>query len=138
MITNATSSIHPFPHITNNVTTSLSISNKLSRSVDFLHFYLFWHIHNKHIMSFKMICNMAYIHLNFTETISKPIGRFLLGLISRSCDSESRKGRNNRMRNLTTNIQSEKAKIFNNQVPRKLPSANIIIWRISWPSDSFL
>ena len=73
-------------------------------SIHVVKFRLFWHIHNKHIMSFKMICYMAYIYLNFTETISKPIGRFLLGLISRSCDSKSRKERNNGMRYLISNI----------------------------------
>ena len=95
----------------------------------------FW---NLQITCFLLIYDKPYNRSKFRTIISKSIGRFPPTRFPGHVTRKWKKGRNNRMRNSISNTQSETMKIFHIRMSRFPFSVYLIIWSISWPSDSFL
>ena len=74
---------------------------------------------------------MLYIELNFTLTVSEPIGRFSPNRIALSRDSKMKKGRQSRLDIEMENMIDAKTKIFRFRTSRNYVLSNFHPWRIS-------
>ena len=72
--------------------------------------------------------NKSYDHSKFIIRISESIGRFFLARFPRHMTQKSKKERKTHMRNLMSDTQSEKTKIFLIRVMRNLFPKISIVW----------
>ena len=81
---------------------------------------------------------MLYIELNFTLTVSKPIGRFSPNRILLSRDSKMKKGTQIRLDIDMENMIDAKTKFFRFRISRNYVLSNFHPRRIPWPSYRFM
>ena len=89
-----------------------------------------------HVLSFdisKAIWRFKIQNQNF-----KVYRKIFPDSISWSCDSKTRKRKNNGICYFISNIKCEKTKIFHVRVLRFPSVAYLILWTISWPPDRIL
>ena len=76
---------------------------------------------------------MLYIELNFTLTVSEPIGRFFPNRIALPRDSKMKKGKQSRLDIEMENIIDAKTKSLRFRISRNYVFSCLHLWRISWP-----
>ena len=74
---------------------------------------------------------MLYIKLNFTLTVSEPIGRFCPNRIALPRDSKMKKGKQSRLDIDMNYMIDAKMKIFRFRISRNYVLSNFHPWRIS-------